>query len=108
MNILQRAVEIVCKGVTNGGVITGELFIVGATDRRDFSLEMVGAGLATVDQRKIDYGEASKTLVEAQKRATENKVGIWSLQQEKKEVRFIPKCNLFVARMISLFTIILW
>lgn len=54
----------------------------------DFGLEMVGAGLAVVDQRKIDYGEASKTFVDAQNRALENKVGLWSLHQEKKEVGY--------------------
>lgn len=57
-------------------------------EHTNFSLEMVGAGLAVVDQRKIDYGEASKTLVDAQNRAMENKVGLWSLHQEKKEVGF--------------------
>jgi len=85
LNVLQRSVEILCKGVTNGGVITGEMFVGGGAQKRDFSLEMVGAGLAAVDQRKIDYGEASKTLIDAQNCAVANKVGIWSLHQEKKE-----------------------
>ena len=87
MNVQQRAVEIICRGVTNGGVITGELFVGGGAQKRDFILEMVGSGYATVDQRKIDYGEVSKTLMDAQARAIANKVGIWSLHQEKKEVR---------------------
>ena len=87
LNVLQRSVEIICKGVTNGGVITGDMFVGGGDNMRDFSLEMVGAGLAAVDQRKIDYGEASQTLVNAQNRALANKVGIWSLHQEKREVR---------------------
>jgi len=86
MNVLQRSVEIICKGVTNGGVITGELFVGGGAQKRDFGLEMVGSGLAVVDQRKIDYGEASQILVDAQTRAVANKVGVWSLQSEKKEV----------------------
>jgi len=86
LNILQRTVEIICKGVTNGGVITGELVVAKGSEHIDFGLEMVGAGLAVVDQRKIDYGEASKTLVDAQNRAVENKVGLWSLHQEKKVV----------------------
>lgn len=86
----QRAVEIICRGVTNGGVITGELFVGGGAQKRDFILEMVGSGYATVDQRKIDYGEVSKTLMDAQARAIANKVGIWSLHQEKKEVTAKP------------------
>lgn len=69
-----------------GGVITGELFVGGGAQRRDFSLEMVGSGLAMVDQRKIDYGEASKTIVDAQAHAKTNKVGLWSVHQEKIEV----------------------
>ena len=87
LNILQRSVEIVCKGCTNGGVITGELIVGDGAQKRDFGLEMVGSGLATVDQRKIDYGEASKTSVDAQTRAMANKVGIWSLHQEAVVVR---------------------
>jgi staphylococcal nuclease domain-containing protein 1 len=95
MNVLQRSVEIICKGVTAGGVITGELFVGGGAQRRDFGLEMVGAGLATVDQRKIEYGEASRTIVDAQTRALQNKVGLWSLHKEEKVVRY--KCINFFA-----------
>ncbi len=87
LSVLQRTVEIVCKGVTMGGVITGELYVGGGAQRRDFGLEMVGAGLASVDQRKIDYGEASKTIIEAQTQAKNNKVGLWSTYVEKQEVR---------------------
>jgi hypothetical protein len=39
--VLQRSVEILCKGVTNGGVITGEMFVGGGAQKRDFSLEML-------------------------------------------------------------------
>lgn len=85
MSVLQRTVEITCKGVTMGGVITGGLFVGGGAQRRDFALEMVGCGLATVDQRKIDYGEASKTIVDAQIHAKTNRVGLWSTFVEKVE-----------------------
>jgi hypothetical protein len=34
----------------------------------------VGADLAAVDQRNIEYGEASKTLIDAQNCAVANKV----------------------------------
>ena len=79
MSVLQRTVELICTGVTNGGVVTGELYVGGGAQRREFGLEIVAAGLATVDQRKIDYGEASKTIVDAQAHAKANKVGLWSL-----------------------------
>jgi staphylococcal nuclease domain-containing protein 1 len=42
---------------------------------------LVGAGLATVDQRKIDYGEAPKQLVDAQASAQQSRVGIWSIDK---------------------------
>jgi len=86
LSVLQRTVEIVCKGVTMGGVITGEIFVGGGAQRRSFSLEMVGAGLAVVDQRKIEYGEAPKVLVDAQTRASSNRVGLWSIAQKKQQV----------------------
>lgn len=86
LTVLQRAVEISCTGVTMGGVITGTMFVGQGGQRRDYSLELVGAGLATVDQRKIDYGEAPKQLVDAQNAAKNNKVGIWSIVTEPKEV----------------------
>lgn len=81
LTVLQRTVEIECTGVTMGGVITGSIFVGQGGQRRDYSLELVGAGLATVDQRKIDYGEAPKQLVDAQAAAQQNRVGIWSLDR---------------------------
>jgi staphylococcal nuclease domain-containing protein 1 len=90
LSLLQRQIEITCNGVTNGGVITGSIFVGAGGQRRDYALEMVGAGLATVDQRKIDYGEAPKNLVEAQMAAQANKVGVWSLEQPTTE-RATPK-----------------
>jgi len=91
LTILQRTVEISCTGVTMGGVITGKMFVGGGEQRRDFTLEMVGSGLATVDQRKIDYGEAPRYLIEAQDRAKENRVGIWSLVQDNVQIESKPK-----------------
>uniref|UniRef100_A0A7S2UEN5 TNase-like domain-containing protein n=1 Tax=Attheya septentrionalis TaxID=420275 RepID=A0A7S2UEN5_9STRA len=82
--LMQRTVEITCTGVTMGGVITGDLMVGQGGQRRDFCLEMISSGLATVDQRKIDYGEAPRKIVEAQTAAQNNRVGIWSLEQEKR------------------------
>ena len=81
LNVLQRAVEIDCTGVTMGGVMTGSMFIGQGAQRRDYSLELVGSGLATVDQRKIDYGEAPQQLVAAQEAARANRVGVWSIER---------------------------
>jgi staphylococcal nuclease domain-containing protein 1 len=81
LTVLQRTVEIDCNGVTMGGVITGSMFVGTGAQRRDYSLELVGSGLATVDQRKIDYGEAPKQLVDAQAAAQQNRVGLWSVDR---------------------------
>ncbi len=59
MTVLQRQVEITCTGVTQGGVITGDLFVGTGGQRRDFAIELVASGLATVDQRKIDCKSSS-------------------------------------------------
>lgn len=88
LNVMQRTVEISCTGVTQGGVMTGDLFVGSGAQRRDYSIELVASGLATVDQRKIDYGEAPKVLIETQTAAQNNKLGIWSVEQVKNnEVR---------------------
>jgi len=81
LTLLQRTVEIACSGTTNGGVITGKLWAGQGGQSRDYSLDLLLAGLATVDQRKIDYGDAPKELVEAQAKARASKVGVWSLER---------------------------
>lgn len=85
LNVLQRQVEVVCTGVTQGGVMTGDLYVGQGAQRRDYCIELVASGLATVDQRKIDYGEAPKVLIDSQTAAQENKLGIWSVTQVKKD-----------------------
>lgn len=79
LTILQRNVEIDITDVTLGGVFVGSIFVGKGAGRRDYSLDLVSAGLASVDQRKIDYGEAPKELVDAQTTAQAKKVGIWSI-----------------------------
>mmetsp|Transcript_1277 Transcript_1277/g.3654 ORF Transcript_1277/g.3654 Transcript_1277/m.3654 type:complete len:979 (+) Transcript_1277:114-3050(+) len=81
--ILQRNVEIRCTGVTLGGVVTGELWVGQGGQRRSFSVELVTAGLCSVDQRKIDYGEAPQEVIDAQKVAQANKAGVWSIEREE-------------------------
>jgi len=85
MTVQQRQVEIVCTGVTQGGVMTGDLFVGQGAQRRNYCAELVASGLATVDQRKIDYGEAPQVLIAAQTAAQGNKLGIWSIKQVVKE-----------------------
>jgi staphylococcal nuclease domain-containing protein 1 len=82
-NVLQRQVEVVCNGVTPGGIIIGSMYTGFGAQRIDYTIELLGAGFATVDQRKIDYNEAPKSLVDAQNVAKGNKVGLWSLEQPK-------------------------
>ena len=86
LHLLQRPVEIDCKSVTNSGIIQGSMYAGFGAQRRDYTIELIGSGLATVDQRKIDYGEAPKSLIDAQNTAKMSKVGIWSIEQVKQEV----------------------
>jgi len=81
MTVLQRSVEITCASVTKGGVITGSMHVGQGPMRRDYGLELVMAGLATVDQRKIDWGEAPKQYVDAQNKARAGKIGLWSVDR---------------------------
>eukprot|EP00980_Cylindrotheca_fusiformis_P001425 scaffold345_cov134-Cylindrotheca_fusiformis.AAC.36 len=87
LTVLQRTVEITCSGVSMGGVVTGSMTVGQGGQAIDYGLELVGAGLATVDQRKIDYGEAPKQLIDAQAAAKQNRVGIWSIEQPKPAVQ---------------------
>lgn len=79
MSIQQRQVDFVCSGITQGGVMTGDLYVGQEAQRKNFCIELVASGLATVDQRKIDYGEAPKVLIDSQTSAQNNKLGIWSI-----------------------------
>ena len=85
LQVLQRNVEIVCSGVTNSGIITGTMYVGQGGQRRDYTTELLGAGLATLDQRKVEYGEVPKPLLDVVEKAKENKVGIWSVQKAVKE-----------------------
>ena len=81
LSVLQRNVEIVCTGVTNSGIVTGSMYVGQGSQRHDYSTELLGAGLATLDQRKVEYGEVPKSLMDVEEKAKENKLGIWSIQQ---------------------------
>eukprot|EP00529_Nitzschia_sp_RCC80_P041560 CAMPEP_0113522986 /NCGR_PEP_ID=MMETSP0014_2-20120614/45476_1 /TAXON_ID=2857 /ORGANISM="Nitzschia sp." /LENGTH=953 /DNA_ID=CAMNT_0000421069 /DNA_START=13 /DNA_END=2874 /DNA_ORIENTATION=- /assembly_acc=CAM_ASM_000159 len=81
LHVHQRAIEIDCTGVTKGGVITGNMFAGQGAQQRDYGIEIVATGLATVDQRKIDYGEAPQALVNAQTVAQNSKLGVWSIER---------------------------
>lgn len=80
-NLMQRAVEIDVQNVTASGIMTGTLYVGSGATRSDYSVELIGAGLCTLDQRKLEYGEIPKYLVDAQTTAQGNKAGIWSLEQ---------------------------
>lgn len=94
MRILQRNVEISCSDITKGGIITGSLNFWQGAQRRDYSVDLVGAGLAKIDQFKIDYGEVAQYLVDAQTVAEKKKAGLWSLEKKeevKKEGKTVEK-----------------
>lgn len=75
--------------MTNGGVITGDMFVGQGGQRRNYSVELVGVGLATLDPRKLEYGEVPKMLMDAMAAAQKNRVGIWSIEQKTDEVSHV-------------------
>lgn len=77
-NILQREVEINCDTVIPSGIILGSISV----DGRDYSVDLLGAGLANLDQRKLDYGEVPQHLIDVQDAAKRGKVGLWSIARE--------------------------
>jgi hypothetical protein len=62
------------------------MFVGQGGQRRNYSLELVGAGLATLDERKLEYGEVPKMLMDAMAAAQKNRVGIWSIEQKTDDV----------------------
>lgn len=81
--LLQHNVEINCTGVTNSGIITGTLNIRVGGSQVNYATEILGVGLATLDQRKVEYGEVPKDLLQVEATARENKLGLWKLEQKK-------------------------
>jgi staphylococcal nuclease domain-containing protein 1 len=81
LHVLQRQVEVVCTGVTNSGIITGSMFVGQGSRRIDYAIELLGSGLASLDSRKIEYGEVPKHLLDAQASAQQNRVGVWSIEK---------------------------
>jgi staphylococcal nuclease domain-containing protein 1 len=79
LHVLQRHVELVCTGVTNSGIIVGSMHVGFGNKRSDYAIELLGAGLATVDARKMELGEVPKYLLDAQSAAQQNRVGLWSI-----------------------------
>eukprot|EP00593_Proboscia_inermis_P010747 CAMPEP_0171322244 /NCGR_PEP_ID=MMETSP0816-20121228/114833_1 /TAXON_ID=420281 /ORGANISM="Proboscia inermis, Strain CCAP1064/1" /LENGTH=1122 /DNA_ID=CAMNT_0011820673 /DNA_START=70 /DNA_END=3438 /DNA_ORIENTATION=+ len=87
LRIHQRTVEIIPHNVTKGGVITGQLFVGGGAARTDIGMELLGSGLARLDQIKVDYGEVPKHLLDAQTISQTAKKGIWSLEDPEAAAR---------------------
>jgi staphylococcal nuclease domain-containing protein 1 len=87
LHVLQRQVEINCNGVTNSGIITGSMYTGFGNNRQDYTIELLGAGFASLDPRKVEYNEVPRNLLDAEETARKNKVGLWSLEQPKSEVK---------------------
>jgi staphylococcal nuclease domain-containing protein 1 len=81
LQVMQRNVEISCSGVTNSGIITGTMYVHQGGQKHDYATELLGAGLANLDARKVEYGEVPKHILEVEEKARENKVGIWSVER---------------------------
>mmetsp|Transcript_779 Transcript_779/g.1181 ORF Transcript_779/g.1181 Transcript_779/m.1181 type:complete len:620 (+) Transcript_779:2513-4372(+) len=97
----QRTVEINARGVTLGGVITGQMFFGQGAQKKDYTIEILGAGLATLDEKKIEYGEVPKLLVDAQGAAQKNKVGIWSIEPKDGDAKKTATKTKLTERVVS-------
>ncbi|GAX13294.1 staphylococcal nuclease domain-containing protein 1 [Fistulifera solaris] len=82
LQLLQRNVEIECSGVTTSGIITGSLFVGQGATRRDYTIELLGGGLSKLDQRKVEFGEVPKHLLDCEQKARDGRIGLWSLEAE--------------------------
>lgn len=86
--LLQRNVEIVASGVTNGGVIIGQLYVTVGGEKKSLSSAMLAEGLAYIDQKTIDFGRAPATLLAIQETAKSDRTGLWSAHVEE-EVKVV-------------------
>jgi len=89
LTVSQRSVEIIAEGCTNGGVITGKMFVGGGGARKNFAHHLVTHGLANVDYR--DIAGADGALVVALDNAKAGKIGLFSLEENLKEVEVVKK-----------------
>jgi len=99
--LLQRNVELVATGVTNGGVITGQIFVTVKGERKSYSSILVASGFGHIDQRLVDYGQAPAALVEIQETAKQHKVGLWSLVQEEKVVKEVAPAAKSIEKVVT-------
>jgi staphylococcal nuclease domain-containing protein 1 len=93
LHVLQRQVELVCTGVTNSGIIVGSIYVGFGNKRTDYSIELLGAGLATIDSRKMEFGEVPKYLLDAQGSAQQNRVGVWSIERVGEKATTAKPCT---------------
>ena len=84
LDLNQRTVEITAEGMTNGGVITGTLYVGSGGQRKNFANVLLKAGLATIDEYKISG--ASPEVLACQEEAKKARRGIWSQEEMHAEV----------------------
>ena len=75
LHCLQRSAEIEVTGSTMAGILTGQLHVGFAEKKTNFAKVLVGAGLATIDDRRLE--SAPPSLVAAQAAAKEGRIGMW-------------------------------
>ena len=78
LNVGQRSVEIVAEGLTNGGVVTGKMYVGGGAKRENFAKQLLSSGLGSIDYRDVD--STAPDLVAAMESAKSRKAGIWSVE----------------------------
>ena len=86
--LLQRNMEFTVNGCTNGGVMTGKLYVNVSGKKISLSDILLKEGLAYIEQRSIDYGKVPAHLIELQNTAKAERIGLWSFYKEE-EVKVV-------------------
>ena len=84
LHVSQRTVEVQIVSCTNGGVMTGKMWVGGGEKKTNFAQTLINSGLATIDFR--DLGGSDAAILKAMETAKAAKLKIYSLVKEEPEV----------------------
>lgn len=89
LHVSQRTVEVKIMSCTNGGVMTGKLWVGGGEKKANFAKTLLQNGLATIDYRDLEGSNAS--VVQAMESAKAAKLNIYSIEKEEPKEELVKK-----------------
>ena len=81
LNANQRTVEVKIMSCTNGGVMTGKMWVGGGEKKTNFSKVLLDNGLATIDFRDVEGSDAE--ILRSMETAKAAKLKIYSIVKEE-------------------------